>query len=138
MHPDGGTKVIAREELEAAYSGYALFARAEFKFDDRASDIRLTSGSEHAERPSLAWNGSEYLVGWYSNADVSTKEVYAMLLDGDGTPLTPDIRITEDDQWTYMPEVLWAGSQWGLLWPQAPDSGSTDRQIYYNTLDICP
>ena len=37
----GGSKVIGIEELEEQYLGYALFARPEFKFDERASDIRL-------------------------------------------------------------------------------------------------
>ncbi len=37
----GGTKTIDIEELEEEYLGYAIFARPEFKFDDRASDIRL-------------------------------------------------------------------------------------------------
>ncbi len=37
----GGTKTIDIDELEEEYLGYAIFARPEFKFDDRASDIRL-------------------------------------------------------------------------------------------------
>ncbi|WP_282606536.1 type I secretion system permease/ATPase [Pelagibius sp. Alg239-R121] len=37
----GGTKTIDIEELEEQYLGYAIFARPEFKFDDRALDIRL-------------------------------------------------------------------------------------------------
>jgi len=42
IHPDGGTRTLARRELAASYTGYAIFARSEFKFDDRASDIRLS------------------------------------------------------------------------------------------------
>lgn len=37
----GGTKTIDIDVLEEEYLGYAIFARPEFKFDDRASDIRL-------------------------------------------------------------------------------------------------
>ncbi len=37
----GGAKTIDIAELEEQYLGYAIFARPEFKFDDRASDIRL-------------------------------------------------------------------------------------------------
>ncbi len=37
----GGAKTISIEELEEQYLGYSIFARPEFKFDDRASDIRL-------------------------------------------------------------------------------------------------
>jgi ATP-binding cassette subfamily C protein LapB len=41
--PEGGTakKVVDLDELQSQYTGYALFARPEFKFDQRASDIRL-------------------------------------------------------------------------------------------------
>ncbi|RMD65103.1 MAG: type I secretion system permease/ATPase, partial [Alphaproteobacteria bacterium] len=41
--PEGGanTKRIPIKELEEQYTGYAIFARPEYKFDQRASDIRL-------------------------------------------------------------------------------------------------
>ena len=38
----GGTKTVDVREIEEQYSGYAIFARPEYKFDQRASDIRLT------------------------------------------------------------------------------------------------
>ncbi len=39
--PEGGTakKTVDLDELQSQYTGYALFARPEFKFDQRASDI---------------------------------------------------------------------------------------------------
>ncbi|MEE9210393.1 MAG: type I secretion system permease/ATPase, partial [Kiloniellales bacterium] len=41
--PEGGTgnKTLDLDELQSQYTGYAIFARPEFKFDQRASDIRL-------------------------------------------------------------------------------------------------
>jgi hypothetical protein len=41
--PEGGTsrKTIGLGELQEQYTGYAIFARPEFKFDQRAADIRL-------------------------------------------------------------------------------------------------
>ncbi len=41
---EGGanTKTMPLKELEAQYTGYAIFARPEYKFDKRASDIRLS------------------------------------------------------------------------------------------------
>ncbi len=42
--PEGGTskKKIGIDELQDQYTGYAIFARPEFKFDERAADIRLS------------------------------------------------------------------------------------------------
>ena len=42
--PEGGTtsRTIAVKELEEQYTGYAIFARPEYKFDQRASDIKLS------------------------------------------------------------------------------------------------
>ncbi len=42
--PEGGAskKTVDLNDLQAQYTGYAIFARPEFKFDARASDIRLT------------------------------------------------------------------------------------------------
>ncbi len=42
--PEGGTgtKTVNLDDLQSQYTGYAIFARPEFKFDQRASEIRLT------------------------------------------------------------------------------------------------
>jgi len=37
----GGTKTVPQSELQEQYTGYAIFARPEFKFDQRATDTRL-------------------------------------------------------------------------------------------------
>ena len=37
----GGAKTVALDTLQEQYTGYAIFARPDFKFDDRAADIRL-------------------------------------------------------------------------------------------------
>jgi len=37
----GGTRNLSIAQLQEQYTGYAIFLRAEFKFDRRASDIRL-------------------------------------------------------------------------------------------------
>jgi len=39
----GGTRTLPIDELEAQYTGHAIFLRPEFKFDARASDIRLSN-----------------------------------------------------------------------------------------------
>ncbi len=42
--PEGGTaeKTVPIKDLEEQYTGYAIFVRPEYKFDQRASDIRLS------------------------------------------------------------------------------------------------
>jgi len=42
--PEGGTasRILPVKELEAQYTGYAIYARPEYRFDQRASDIRLS------------------------------------------------------------------------------------------------
>ena len=39
----GGTRILPIAELEAEYTGHAIFLRPEFKFDARAADIRLSN-----------------------------------------------------------------------------------------------
>ena len=39
----GGARTLPIDELEAQYTGHAIFLRPEFKFDARASDIRLSN-----------------------------------------------------------------------------------------------
>ena len=38
----GGNKAVTHEELQEHYSGYAVYVRAEFKFDSRSSNIELS------------------------------------------------------------------------------------------------
>jgi ATP-binding cassette subfamily C protein LapB len=38
---EGGSKTVPLDELQEQYTGHAIFLRTEFKFDSRASDIRL-------------------------------------------------------------------------------------------------
>ncbi|HEX9790258.1 MAG TPA: type I secretion system permease/ATPase [Kiloniellales bacterium] len=42
--PEGGAakKVVRQAELESQYTGYAIYARPEYKFDQRAVELRLT------------------------------------------------------------------------------------------------
>ena len=50
MSPEGGdVKTVPLEELQPQYTGYAIFVRAEHKFDSRSSEVRL------AERKAWFW-----------------------------------------------------------------------------------
>jgi ATP-binding cassette subfamily C protein LapB len=42
----GGTEIVPLAPLQAQYAGYAIFAKAEFRFDARAGDLRPRAGPQ--------------------------------------------------------------------------------------------
>ena len=42
----GGTKSVPVKELQEGYTGYAIFAKPEFRFDNRATEVRLTDRAD--------------------------------------------------------------------------------------------
>lgn len=44
VDPDGGKRSVPLSELAETYSGYALFVRPSFRYDERAQEVRLSEG----------------------------------------------------------------------------------------------
>ncbi|MBW2261485.1 MAG: hypothetical protein JRG91_05875 [Deltaproteobacteria bacterium] len=95
------------------------------------SDIRITTDVATSRRPSLVWTGSEYGLAWIDFRH-SFGEVYLVRLDGAGTRIGSDIRVTSSTSSANFPELVWASSQFHLAWEDDRDG---NEELYYVRLD---
>lgn len=85
---------------------------------------RITDlGTQRGFTGSLAWTGTEYVVGWRDIRDSGTWDVYIARLDASGTRLSDDVRITDDTMLTGGPKLIWTGTHLAMLFD---DMSGTD------------
>ena len=71
-----------------------LNARGEVTF----GPIGASNSTGHAYHPDLAWNGSKYAVVWADGRNGGYFDIYATLLNANGTVFSSDIAITNAAQ----------------------------------------
>lgn len=91
------------------------------------SDQRITSEGSHSFSPSLAWNGSEFMVVWADHRD-SIPELFLSRIDSSGSKIS-EHRITSDDSGlSDCPSISWTGSELGVSWT---DDRDFNNEIYF-------
>jgi hypothetical protein len=77
--------------------------------------------------PSVAWNGSSYLVAWSDGRAVGSKNIFSTRVLADGTVVSKNgvsITTAVDDQ--LYPSVRASGSTWLVVWQDAQSGAGTD------------
>lgn len=91
----------------------------------RISDLE----SHQPTYPSLVWSGLEYGAAWRETRNgPSNTEIYFARLEGDGSKIEPDIRISNDPSSSDFPELTKAGTEYGLVWH---DSRDGTLEVYF-------
>ena len=100
------------------------FARISAAGAKLGSDVRITNAINDSRNPSLVWNwtGSEYGVSWHDQRD-SVYEIYFARISASGNKIGADVRITYAANWSYVPSLVWTGSEYGVSWTDARDDG---------------
>lgn len=80
----------------------------------QGSPRQLTTGTVDVSEPSLAWNGSQYALVWYTEAE----EVRFLALDGDGVPVGSEVLLATG---AYHPEAAWSGTAFAVTWIDGRD-----------------
>jgi hypothetical protein len=106
---------------------YALLDEDGFKL---TSEVRVTSASGNPSLPSLAWTGSEFGLAWHDSRD-GNPEIYFARLATDGTPAGPQVRITNDVEFSLNADLEWTGSEFGVAWTEERDG---NEEIYFTRL----
>jgi len=97
------------------------------------SHVRVTNEAAESRWVAMAWGGSEYGLVWRDGRTPSWDDVWFTVLDGDGTKLVSDTRISGDVGWAWFPDIAWAGSNWGIVWMD--DRHSFVWEIYLGRWD---
>jgi hypothetical protein len=96
------------------------------------SDMRVTnSPSAYSWYPAIAWSGSNYGV-FFRDRRLGNHDAYFARLDSTGTKIGTESRISVDSGWAHDPDIVWAGSNWGLSWED--DRNSWQWEVYFARL----
>jgi len=77
----------------------------------------LNPQHQFADGPSVAHNGSQWAAAWSDLRNGREGDIFFQKLDNaTGAPLGSPVQITNDDDNSRSPELVWNGSQYGLLW----------------------
>lgn len=91
------------------------FTRLDATGQKLMSSLRLTKDDSYSEESSLVWTGSEYGLAWQDDR-TGLYEIYFASLEGNGQIKGSERRISFTDEWSMIPSLAWAGSQYGVAW----------------------
>ena len=92
-----------------------------------SSDMRLTNESTESLHPSVAVSGSNVHITWVDYRD-GNEEIYYKVSNDGGLSWDPDIRLTDDQGYSYNPSVALYGQQVNVVWADDRDG---NWEIYY-------
>jgi hypothetical protein len=64
----------------------------------------------------LVWSGQRYLTAYYDARQDSNYEIYVDVLNRQGERLTEDLRVTNADDFSLDPSVVWTGAEALVVW----------------------
>jgi parallel beta-helix repeat protein len=98
----------------------------------------ITGDDNYASEPDIAWDGSKYGLVWTGKKNTPNAELFFSILDLNGNKQGNDIRLTNHDDMPSnvgvvgLPQIVWNGSEYGILWSDNDGSG---QRIKFMRLD---
>jgi hypothetical protein len=96
-----------------------------------AADARLSSDPAASDEPSIAWDGSSFVVAWSDQAD-GDRDVYVGRMDASGAVIGSAVNVTGTAYECRGPSLAWTGSCLALAWS---GSGTGEMEIEAVLLD---
>ena len=91
------------------------------------SGITISDAAEEQDGPSIAFDGTNYLVTWYDQRSGIDYDIYGTLLDTGGTVLNPTgITISTATENQYRPSVSFDGTNYLVAWYDRRDGANYD------------
>lgn len=100
-----------------------------------ASDIRITDDPAYSGSASLVWNGAEYALSWNDSKFDDDLEIFFRRIDGDGSLIDDELRITGAFGDSEHPSLVWTGSEYGISWDDDRDGNA---EIYFARVGCHP
>lgn len=135
--------VVREDERNTKWLGSDIFGRL-VNSDGRPQgpDFRISSTVDKVDeqQPDVAWNqtDNQFLVVWTDYRDEFKwgSDIFGRLLEGDGTPLGPDFRISSGGSSETYPAVAWnkRKNEYLVVWQDSRNSGFHGADIYGHRL----
>jgi MYXO-CTERM domain-containing protein len=98
--------------------------------------IRISIAANDESTPSVAFNGTDYLVVWQDNRAVSSWDVYGARVSGAGVVLdTSGIAISTAANDQITPRVAWMAPSYLVVWEDKRSGGTNPGDIYGARVD---
>ncbi len=137
-HPDilfgAGSYALAWSDRRDGDEGI-YFARMDTGGAQIGTDLRVNAAEENSWRPSLAWTGSHFIVGWTGGPSPFSSGVYLQRLQPNGS-LEGTSLFVEGGSGPYMrSSLVWTGSRPSIL--RDEEEFGTPREIKMQHFDCC-
>ncbi|MFH1438908.1 MAG: hypothetical protein ABIJ56_24595 [Pseudomonadota bacterium] len=103
-----------------------------------ASPVRVTEDGAISSDPVMVWDDGGWAIAWRDARD-GNHEIYAARIDAAGSRLSDDSRLTESDGHSWNPDLVWTGSEYGLMWEE--ETEPVDNPYYFRASFVrftCP
>jgi len=108
--------VVWQDQRDGVYDIYGSRVAQDGNVLDPAG-IQISGATDEQSRPSIDFDGTNYLVAWYDTRSVSSYDIYGTLMDTSGTVLNPaGIEISTATDQQYMPSVSFDGINYLVTW----------------------
>jgi len=91
---------------------------------------RVSNAPQNSSGARLAWTGASFGVTWHDYRETSWAEIFFRSIDGRGTPLTAETRISEDPSGSFGPDIVWTGSEFAIVWWDNRNESTTGTHLY--------
>ena len=112
-----GYGIIWRDDRDGNDEIY--FAKLDANGNKVGSDVRITSNTASSVIPVITWTYNirpfNYGVAWTDYRDANY-EIYFTRVDANGNKIGSDVRITNNNQQSSSPKLVWNGNGYGLIW----------------------
>jgi hypothetical protein len=96
-------------------------------------NLQVTSASNSAVDPSIAWDGSLFTIVWGDQRS-GNYELYMTQISASGVEVMSDLRLSDHPAVQVETELEFSGSSFGVLWQ---DYRSGSPQAYFDVIDRC-
>jgi hypothetical protein len=87
-------------------------------------EVVVAGGPDSSRRPTLAWNGSRFLVVYDDDQGGSTRELFLQPIAPDGTLVGAAVQLTDSAESSSTAAAVWNGSELAVAWEQSASSKS--------------
>jgi hypothetical protein len=92
---------------------------------------RIARVNAEAYAGPLVWSGDTYLTAYQDARQDGNYEIYYDLLNRKGERLIEDLRVTNADDYSLRPSVLWTGAEALLIWDDRRFEGTGDASVLF-------
>ena len=125
--------VVWQDQRDGVYDIYGSRVAQDGNVLDPAG-IQISGATDEQSRPSIDFDGTNYLVVWDDYRSGSENDIYATFLDTSGNVLNPaGITISSAADNQYMPSVSFDGTNYLVAWYDRRDGANYD--IYGTRVD---